>query len=140
MDVTSRTGPQGTLLSQASTVPGSVSLTLGGVGRNVAEAAHRILTADAAEHGSSTMLVAPVGQDTFGRLLIEETGKLGMRTDGLLQSDAGRTAVCNIILDDQGDLITGIADMDIIQYFDVNQVKQNRIYSISPSSNVFVRL
>lgn len=40
-----------------------------------------------------------------------------MRTDGLFVPDGsnGRTAVCSLMLDDSGDLITGVADMDIVK-------------------------
>src|SRR5258708_4026134 len=70
-------------LSKHSTAPGNVSLSLGGVARNVAEASHRILAAQ--EHGASSLLVAPVGEDVLGKLLLDETQKLGMRTDGFLK-------------------------------------------------------
>ncbi|KAF9453866.1 indigoidine synthase A-like protein [Macrolepiota fuliginosa MF-IS2] len=99
-------------LATHSTAPGKVSLTMGGVARNVAEAAHRILTAQGLP--TSSLLLAPVGEDGFGRLLVDETEKLGMRTDGLLKSD-GRTAVCNMVLDSAGNLVGGVADMEITQ-------------------------
>jgi pseudouridine-5'-phosphate glycosidase/pseudouridine kinase len=105
-------------LDLRSTSPGAVSVTLGGVGRNISEAAHRILTAHSAQLSTATMLVSPIGDDTFGRLLLDETQHIGMRTDGLTQSPRARTAVCNMILDSAGNLIGGIADMDIIRSLD----------------------
>lgn len=93
---------------------------MGGVARNMAEAAHRILTAQ--ELPTSSLLLAPVGEDSFGKLLVEETEKLGMRTDGLLKSD-GRTAVCDMVLDSTGNLVGGVADMDITQGFVDDQVR-----------------
>jgi len=81
----------------------------GGVARNIAEAAHRVMTSNFPE--SSSLLVSAIGTDHFGRLLIEETAKVGMRTDGLIQSDK-RTPVCNMILDSHGALIAGVADME----------------------------
>jgi pseudouridylate synthase / pseudouridine kinase len=93
-------------------------VTLGGVGRNISEAAHRILTAHSAQLSTATMLVSPIGDDAFGRLLLDETQHIGMRTDGLTQSPGARTAVCNMILDSAGNLIGGIADMDIIRSLD----------------------
>jgi pseudouridine-5'-phosphate glycosidase/pseudouridine kinase len=106
-------------LSKYSTVPGKVSLSLGGVARNVAEASHRILAAR--EHVASSLLVAPVGEDVLGKLLLDETQKLGMRTDGFLKSDQ-RTAVCNMVLDNDGNLVRGVADMDITQSITDEQV------------------
>jgi len=98
-------------LAKNSTASGKVSLSVGGVARNMAEAAHRILTAQ--ELQASCLLVAPVGEDGFGKFLIQETEKLGMRTDGLLRNGRS-TAVCDMILDSAGNLIGGVADMEII--------------------------
>lgn len=99
-------------LAKHSTAPGRISLSLGGVARNMAEAAHRILTAQ--ELPTSSLLVAPIGEDGFGKLLLDEMDKLGMRTDGLLKSDKG-TAVCDMVLDSVGNLVGGVADMEITQ-------------------------
>jgi len=97
-------------LGKNSTASGKVSLSLGGVARNMAEAAHRVLTAQ--ELQASCLLVAPVGEDGFGKFLIQETEKLGMRTDGLLRNDRS-TAVCDMVLDSTGNLVGGVADMEI---------------------------
>lgn len=99
-------------LAKNSTAPGKVSLSVGGVARNMAEAAHRILTAQGLP--ASSLLVAPVGEDGLGRLLVDETEKLGMRTDGLLKGDRD-TAVCDMVLDSAGNLVGGVADMEITQ-------------------------
>jgi pseudouridine-5'-phosphate glycosidase/pseudouridine kinase len=104
-------------LALHSTVPGAVSLSFGGVGRNIAEACHRVLTSQSQSLASATLLLSPVGSDLFGRLLIDEIRKLGMRTDGMVQSTK-TTAVCNMILDNQGSLIGGVADMGITEALD----------------------
>ncbi|EFI28609.1 indigoidine synthase A family protein [Coprinopsis cinerea okayama7 len=57
-------------LAPHSTIPGSVSLTLGGVARNIAEASSR--AAQAAYQGVSSVLVSPVGEDLLGHILTEE--------------------------------------------------------------------
>jgi len=101
--------------SSQTTSPGTVSVTLGGVGRNMAEASHRILASQGLS--SDVVLLAPMGDDPFGRLLIKETQELGMRTDGLLISPQ-KTAVCNLVLDNVGSLIGGVADMDITKSFE----------------------
>ncbi|KAH8100660.1 indigoidine synthase A-like protein, partial [Cristinia sonorae] len=101
-----------------STVPGAVTMSLGGVGRNMAEAAHRKLTATSTTFINDTVLVSAIGRDSFGRLLSDETKQIGMRTDGFINTISGRTAVCNLILDTCGGLTGGIADMDIIHSLD----------------------
>lgn len=96
----------------------------------MAEASHRVMTRSGA---ASTLLVSPIGCDPFGSMLVEETKKLGMRTDGLVQTDL-RTAVCNMMLDNNGDLTCGVADMDITVAFDGAEV------SISLKNSVVLRL
>ncbi|KAJ3799899.1 indigoidine synthase A-like protein [Lentinula aff. detonsa] len=91
-----------------STVPGNITVSLGGVARNIAEASHRVSPKD------SVLLVSPIGDDSFGQLLTQESENHGMRTDGLLLQKDQRTAVCNMIMDSQGGLTTGIADMAIL--------------------------
>ncbi|TFK41213.1 indigoidine synthase A-like protein [Crucibulum laeve] len=124
-------------LAVHSTAPGSISLSLGGVSRNVAEACHRVMTAQSSP--LSTLLVAPIGDDPFGRLLIEETEKFGMRTDGLITSDK-HTAVCNMVLDSHGSLVGGVADMDITESFSgdtvIAQIKKHRPSIVALDGNL----
>ncbi|KAH6917520.1 indigoidine synthase A family protein [Coprinopsis sp. MPI-PUGE-AT-0042] len=113
LDITAKTDHSvNPKLAPHSTVPGSVALTLGGVARNIAEAATR--AGSTAYPGVNSLLVSPVGQDLFGRMMTEEISRLGMRNDGLIVH-SGRTSVCNMVLDSEGGLVGGVADMDITQ-------------------------
>ncbi|EGO03266.1 hypothetical protein SERLA73DRAFT_69168 [Serpula lacrymans var. lacrymans S7.3] len=105
-----------------STSPGKVSISLGGVGRNISEAAHRIMSSQSPDLSSATMLMSPVGSDPFGRLLMDETRMLGMRTDGLIANDEESSAVCNMLVDASGNLKEGVADMDITCSLDGDMV------------------
>ena len=62
-----------------------------------------------------------MGDDSLGRLLLEEMRRIGMRTDGFMTSRQ-RSAVCNMILDGSGNLIGGVADMDIVQSIEPEMV------------------
>jgi pseudouridylate synthase / pseudouridine kinase len=104
-----------------STSPGTVALHLGGVGRNVAEAAYRISTSKFRAQPSATVLVSPVGDDSLGRLLLEEMRRTGMRTDGFMTSHQ-RSAVCSMVLDGSGNLVGGVADMDLVQSIESEKV------------------
>lgn len=115
VDITSQARDAHTTLGSKSTSPGMVTTSLGGVGRNIAEAAHRILVNSSPSLSQSTLVVSPVGDDSFGRLLTEETSRFGMRVDGLVPINSHRSAVCNMVLDGTGNLIGGIADMNIIE-------------------------
>ncbi|KAI0082293.1 hypothetical protein K474DRAFT_1655667 [Panus rudis PR-1116 ss-1] len=131
VDVTAQAKQSDSTLALHSTVPGSVSVSLGGVGRNMAEAAHRLLTAFSSNLAQTTTLISPIGQDAFGKMLISESKGIGMRTDGFIEID-GRTAVCNMVLDGAGCLIGGIADMDIAHNFD-SQLALNALRRVKPS-------
>lgn len=93
-------------------------MTLGGVARNMAETATRVLSAATSSSAVSPVkLISPHGDDDFGLLLRTGMHQVGMRTDGLFIPANGltesTTAVCSLMLEDGGDLISGVADMDI---------------------------
>lgn len=94
---------------------------LAGVARNIAEAAHR-LSGCRPTGPACTVLVSPVGDDAFGRFIVEETKQIGMRQDGIIQLPEARSAVCNMLMDSSGNLVGGVADMDIIKNLPVEMV------------------
>ncbi|KAK0198164.1 indigoidine synthase A-like protein [Armillaria mellea] len=106
-------------LATHSTVPGSVEMSLGGVARNIAEASHRVI-----RDSNSTLLLSPIGNDAFGRLLEDETRTIGMRSDGLVKTNL-KTSVCNMFVDAEGHLLTGVADMGITEAFDKTTVLEH---------------
>ncbi|KAJ7071079.1 indigoidine synthase A-like protein [Mycena amicta] len=120
--------------SNGSTTPGRVMFGLGGVARNMAEACHRL--------GESPLLVSPVGGDTWGTLLYDQTAAMGMRIDGFIRQDNERTAVCNLLLDATGNLLGGVADMDITQKLNasvvVAQVQAHRPSLVALDGNLSV--
>ncbi|MCO5577150.1 hypothetical protein L7F22_030973 [Adiantum nelumboides] len=94
-------------IGAATTWPGRNTLSLGGVARNMAESAHRML----AGRAGPVKLISPVGNDVLGDFVRAGLTGLGMSTDGLVLS-SGRTASVMLQLDASGDLLTGIADID----------------------------
>ncbi|KAK0506378.1 indigoidine synthase A-like protein [Armillaria luteobubalina] len=106
-------------LATHSTVPGSVEMSLGGVARNIAEASHRVF-----RDPNSTLLLSPIGDDAFGRLLVDEIRSMGMRSDGLVKTNL-KTSVCNMFVDTEGHLLTGVADMGITEAFDETTVLEH---------------
>ncbi|KAJ7487551.1 indigoidine synthase A-like protein [Mycena galericulata] len=128
LDVTAQTQYKANSGASHSTSPGTVSVQLGGVARNVAEACHRL--------GERALLISPIGKDTWGRLLYEETTAIGMRTDGLIERE-GRTAVCNLFLDGTGNLASGVADMIITEQ---TRLSETVVYHIERNTPVIVAL
>jgi pseudouridylate synthase / pseudouridine kinase len=97
-------------------------MSMGGVARNIAEAAHR--TSVKHGHKGSTLLIAPVGSDNMGILIRQDLSRIGMRVDGLitLEGNRHRSAACCMHLDSQGNLVSGVADMDITSEFSAEKV------------------
>ncbi|KAF8303309.1 hypothetical protein DL93DRAFT_2090328 [Clavulina sp. PMI_390] len=141
VDVIATTGSSSSsTLMTHSTVPGSIQTSLGGVARNMAEAAHRSLGGAAVEgFSASTMLVSPIGNDSFGELIQLGMRSISMRTDGLLLSSPKesiesasatsssvlverRSPVCNMVLSASGDLLGGVADFSALDTLTSNEV------------------
>lgn len=104
MDVTSTISQEPTQL--ASSFPGTVATSVGGVGQNIARAAHFL--------GARTHLVSALGNDAFGRAIKQELHKLGMDARYLqYPGEQARTAVYNAVHQRDGELVAAVADMDI---------------------------
>ncbi|KAK7064265.1 Indigoidine synthase A-like protein [Favolaschia claudopus] len=114
VDITAQNKSISNSTASHSTSPGAVTMGLGGVARNIAEACHKL--------GAPTLLVGALGTDVWGRLLFDETKASGMRTDGLVIRSDERTAVCNLFLDNTGDLVNGVADMEITQKLSFSEI------------------
>lgn len=80
-------------------------VTAGGVARNVAECLARL--------GSRVTLASRVGDDVAGRNLINELDQLGIDTVPVSRSNAFPTATYTALLDQQGALVIGMAEMAI---------------------------
>ncbi|KAG8891636.1 hypothetical protein FRB99_003439, partial [Tulasnella sp. 403] len=109
--------------AKESTSPGTVDITLGGVARNMAEAAHR-----RSQNPEATLLVSPVGDDAFATLLRDEIESTEMRTDGFFSpsrpSHGGvRTPVCNLLLDEVGELVGGVAHFEAVDIVEGHEVR-----------------
>ncbi len=108
-------------LTMQSSTPGTVQQSFGGVGRNVAEAMARL-------HRQPVM-VTHVGQDSLGDALIENMRKTGI-TPALARElspehtpEGTRTGVYNAVLDEQGDLVAAIADMEAFDHVSPHTVQ-----------------
>jgi pseudouridine-5'-phosphate glycosidase/pseudouridine kinase len=112
-------------LQPRTTTPGSILLTPGGVGRNIAEATQNLLPS------GSVQLVSMIGTSTegvdgFGKVLKLEMESSGMRVDGLVEM-SGRTAGCTLSLGMEGDLNDGVADMGIIEGLTPDRVRPSLV-------------
>lgn len=93
-------------LVQGTSNPGNVSCSFGGVARNVAENLARL--------GREVMLVSRVGDDDVGRQLISQIRDLGVDTSQVGVASR-QTGSYTAILQPEGELVLGLADMDIYE-------------------------
>lgn len=84
---------------------GQVTQSLGGVGKNIAECSGRV--------GVSTLLISAVGSDLSGDAIISMARASGMRVDGISKVPNERSASYVAVHGKGGDLVGGIADMEI---------------------------
>lgn len=96
--------------------PGKVKISLGGVGRNIAENLVKL--------GIQTKLISAIGCDLYGRKILEECNISGidMQHTLLLKDTASSTYLS--ILDELGDMQVAISDMDIFDKITVDFIRK----------------
>ena len=98
-------GSAGGALRLRDSNPGHVSLRPGGVGRNIAHNL-RLL-------GLEVSLISAVGDDPFGRALLESCEALGLDMSMTLRRPRERSSVYLYVNDGQGDMLAAVSDMEI---------------------------
>ncbi len=86
--------------------PGIVKMSLGGVGRNIADNLARLSV--------PTKLLSLVGDDTYGHHLIEETARIGVDMSAVMALADQRTSTYFSVMNTDDDMAVAIADMGII--------------------------
>ncbi|KAJ1720005.1 hypothetical protein LPJ53_005319 [Coemansia erecta] len=109
----------------ATSYPGTVLTSVGGVGQNIARAAHFL--------GADTVFVSAIGHDAYGNTVKYALRDIGMDTAYLqYPSENARTAVYNALHSQSGDLVAAVADMDINGMISAQQI-QEVICKMAPS-------
>ena len=94
--------------------PASGTRSFGGVARNVAVNLARL--------GIAASLVSVLGADEAGRALAEDLAHLGVDTSGLRKQDDARTAEYLALLEPDGSLALGVADMAVLERLGVDDI------------------
>lgn len=93
-------------LQPATSNPGHIRNSYGGVGRNIAENLARLEV--------PTVLLSVVGDDTAGDLLMAQAAAAGVDVTHMLQVAGGRSGSYIAILDSNGDLSVAVSDYEIM--------------------------
>lgn len=85
--------------------PSIIETTVGGVTRNILENVSRL--------GLDAKLITAVGNDHYGRFVLDHSIKAGIDCDNILRVEGGNTGVFMQIMDDNNDMHLAMCDMSI---------------------------
>jgi len=105
------------LLRLEDSNPGSVKMSLGGVGRNIGENLARL--------GMSTKMMTAVGKDVYGQKIIEESRLIDLDMSQALVLENASTSIYLSIMDEEGDMKLALSDMDIAERIDTDYINKN---------------
>ena len=96
-------------------IPGRIKMTFGGVCRNIAENLARMEV--------NTKFISVLGDDEIGREMIEHSRYIGYdMSESLILKDK-RTPTYLAVLDENGEMVSGINDMSSINRLDIEYIK-----------------
>jgi pseudouridine-5'-phosphate glycosidase/pseudouridine kinase len=95
-------------LHRDGTNPGTVSSSLGGVGRNLVEVMGKL--------DMEPFFVTAVGKDDQGKAVVQHMEELGLSVQGVHVLQQIPTASYCIVLDHKGEMFCGIGDMDCMDH------------------------
>jgi len=88
--------------------PGKISISYGGVGRNIAE--------NAARMGEKVAMLSFIGNDQMGIGAKNHLAQIGVDVSGINTIESRTSAIYLSILDDDNDMALAISDMDVVKY------------------------
>lgn len=103
-------GAPNTPLVMYDSNPGRVHISMGGVGRNIAENLSRL--------DVNTKLISAIGNDLYGNTILSECKNLNIDVNDCFVSDEYSTSIYVSILNDSRDMQLAISHMDIIEKLD----------------------
>jgi len=101
-------GTSSTPIVQGDSNPGKVTVTLGGVGRNIAENLSRL--------GASVGMITALGDDANAQWLRENCKEIGIDLTHSLTVPSARTSTYLCLNDCDGEIAVAVSDMDIYEH------------------------
>lgn len=98
-----------------SSSPGAIEISPGGVGRNIA---HNLALLKV-----PVVLLSAVGGDAQGARVLQDTGCSGVCTEHILRADNSLTGTYIALLDNMGEMIAALSDMQILELLDTDYFK-----------------
>ncbi len=98
--------------------PGTIKISLGGVGRNIGE--------NLARMDVNVKLISVIGDDVYGKKIVEEGKSIGLDLEHSIKLQGQSTSTYMSVLDESGDMKLAISDMDIFDNMNVEFIKQKK--------------
>lgn len=102
----------------ATSNPGLVKITTGGVGGNIAQ--------NLAQLGVKTAILSAIGRDDFGNLLLKDLNTKGVNTNHITISKKYATGIYLAILNNDGELVLGLSEMEVIRDISIDYLREKR--------------
>ncbi len=96
--------------------PGILHLSAGGVTRNILENVTKL--------GCNTSLLSAVGDDAYGAMIMKNCKTVGIDTEYLAILPHERSSTYISIMDDDGDMLVAMSDMDILKAMGKDFIEQ----------------
>lgn len=109
--------PKGSFTPRDSN-PGRVSISCGGVGRNIAENLSLL--------GIKTSFITALGDDMYGKLILNQSDVSGINMEGSMIIENQSTSVYLAILDENKDMLSAVSHMDIYDEFTPAHLEKQR--------------
>jgi pseudouridine kinase len=109
--------PKEKLIQRDSNI-GTVKMSLGGVGRNIAENCARL--------GVPTRLMSVIGDDPYGQKILKEAQAIGLNMQDTVVLSGESTSTYLSILDETHDMAMAINHMDSIEKLTVEHIRAKR--------------
>ncbi|AOH53555.1 carbohydrate kinase [Peribacillus muralis] len=106
--------------------PATVRQSCGGISRNISENLGRL--------GCQVSLISLIGDDQEGKWLMEETKRYGVDVSQCLALNMEKTGTYTSILDESGEMVLAVADMQIYDQFSIEFIEAR--WSHLASSNI----
>lgn len=112
------TGISGGTFIESDSNPGKITMSAGGVGRNIAENLARL--------GMNVFLLTAIGGDSFGSFILKECKNAGINMEFAEIFDNASSSTYAAIMDDRGDLAAAVSDMEITSKIDSALLEKHR--------------
>ena len=98
--------------------PGMIRLCAGGVGRNIAENLARL--------GARVFMVSAVGNDHFGKMILDDCVSAGIDVSGIDVLPDARSSSYLVLTDNDGDMLAAVSDMHIMKGLGADFILRHR--------------